>query len=146
MVYNLVYFVFSIFNKGLGFLGVSFFNVNSASMEPELTKNDLTIVKKVKLEELQANDIIIYQKAEEYRITRIMNVHNNRNTLSFVIKGDNLYYPEEILGESVKRKSSKRNLKRRNLYKYLTFQNLNNINNCIYSIICKIQKEIRNQK
>lgn len=121
IAYNLIYSIFSIFNKGLGFLGISFFDVNSNSMEPAVNKNDLAIVRKMKSEELQANDIVIYQKAKEYRITRIMNVHNNSGTLSFVIKGDNLYYPEEILSEGVKRKSYKRNSYRWNYYKHPAF-------------------------
>lgn len=51
------------------FLGFRAYNVLSGSMEPELSKGDMVIVKAVPAEELQTGDIVTYYPTDEVGTT-----------------------------------------------------------------------------
>ena len=66
------------------------FIVLSGSMETEIYKGDLVIVKKVDTDTLKTNDIIAFREENKYVVThRIVEVTNNNETKSFITKGDN---------------------------------------------------------
>lgn len=74
-------------------------------MEPEINKNDIVILKKVKEKNLSEEDIILFLRNEEdYRMARIRNTRENKGIYSYVVKADNNYYVEEILGETIQGK------------------------------------------
>lgn len=65
--------------------GYQFYVIQSGSMEPELHKFDLTVVKKVAPETLQAGDIITFRNSLGLVIThRIVTVQDG----SFITRGD----------------------------------------------------------
>ena len=92
ITYNLVYFVSDVFSIKLRFLGINFFVVDNNLMKPELNQKDLIVTQKVKVKDLKQEDIIVYLKDEEYRIRRIVNIRDNKDKMSFAVKGDNTYY------------------------------------------------------
>lgn len=66
------------------------FIVLSGSMETEIYKGDLVIVKKVDTDTLKTNDIIAFREENKYVVThRIVEVTDNNGTKSFITKGDN---------------------------------------------------------
>lgn len=106
IIYNLLYFISGVFGMNRGMFGISLFVVDNNSMKPQISKNDLAVIKKGELDNLKQNDIIIYFKNENYKIKRIMNINNENDRTSFVTKGDNNYYNdvEQILKEDVEGK------------------------------------------
>ena len=90
--------------KKSGFLGICFLINDSTIMRPTIKENDLMIVKKIKKDaksELEVEDIIIYLRDGEPKSKRIIYKREQKGIVSYVIKGDNNYYPEEILSEQV---------------------------------------------
>ena len=66
------------------------FIVLSGSMETELYKGDLAIIKKVDVNTLKENDIIAFREDKNYVVThRIVNVIDNNGKTEFITKGDN---------------------------------------------------------
>lgn len=66
------------------------FIVLSGSMETELYKGDLAIVKSIDVKKLKVNDIIAFKDKENYIVThRIVDVVKDNGTTKFVTKGDN---------------------------------------------------------
>lgn len=66
------------------------FIVLSGSMETEIYKGDLVIVKSILPETLQVNDIIAFKDAEETVTThRIIDIVNKEGVNYFITKGDN---------------------------------------------------------
>ena len=77
-------------NKIPSMLGYKPFIVLSGSMESELYKGDLAIVKNVDANTLKENDIIAFRDKEDYVVThRIIEIKNNNGKKEFVTKGDN---------------------------------------------------------
>ena len=77
-------------NKIPSIFGYKPFIVLSGSMETELYKGDLAIVKVVDANTLKENDIIAFKDQDNYVVThRIIEIVNNNGTKSFVTKGDN---------------------------------------------------------
>lgn len=70
--------------------GYKLFIVLSGSMETELYKGDLAIVKSIDVKELKVNDIIAFKDKENYIVThRIVDVIKDNGATKFVTKGDN---------------------------------------------------------
>ena len=66
------------------------FIVLSGSMETEIYKGDLVIVKNILPETLQVNDIIAFRDAEDTVTThRIIDIVNKEGVNYFITKGDN---------------------------------------------------------
>lgn len=66
------------------------FIVLSGSMETELYKGDLAIVKSVEVKDLKVNDIIAFKDKENYVVThRIVDIVKDNGITKFVTKGDN---------------------------------------------------------
>ena len=66
------------------------FIVLSGSMESELYKGDLAIVKKVDVNTLKENDVIAFRDEKNHVVThRIVNVIDNNGKTEFITKGDN---------------------------------------------------------
>ncbi len=73
------------------FLGFRAYNVLSGSMEPELSKGDLVIVKAVPAEELQCGDIVTYYPTDEVGTTvthRVVNTLMKDGQVLIETKGD----------------------------------------------------------
>ena len=66
------------------------FIVLSGSMESELYKGDLAIVREVNPKTLKKQDIIAFKDKTKYVVThRIVDIHGDDKELEFVTKGDN---------------------------------------------------------
>ena len=66
------------------------FIVLSGSMESELYKGDLAIVKNVDANTLEEKDIIAFRDKDNYVVThRIVEIKDNNGTKEFITKGDN---------------------------------------------------------
>lgn len=66
------------------------FVVLSGSMETEIYKGDLVIVKKIDAKDLKENDIIAFRDDENYVVThRIVEKTENNGNIQFITKGDN---------------------------------------------------------
>ena len=71
-------------------LGYKPFIVLSGSMETELYKGDLAIVKNVDVNDLKVNDIIAFKDTDNYIVThRIVEIIKDNGVTKFVTKGDN---------------------------------------------------------
>lgn len=66
------------------------FIVLSGSMETELYKGDLALVKEIECDKLKINDIIAFRDDENYVVThRIVNIVTKDGNKQFITKGDN---------------------------------------------------------
>lgn len=66
------------------------FIVLSGSMETEIYKGDLVIVKNISPSSLKENDIITFKDKEGYVVThRIVKINKNNHQYQFITKGDN---------------------------------------------------------
>lgn len=71
-------------------LGYKPFIVLSGSMETELSKGDLAIVRNVDVNDLKEKDIIAFREKDGYVVThRIVSVFKNGDNVYFITKGDN---------------------------------------------------------
>jgi len=104
VAYNLIYFVCSLFHIKGSFLGRNFFVTNSNAMEPTISEKDLVITKKVKADNIKKDDVVLYTRSGEERLARIMYIRENKGVTSYLIKGDNNRYLQEILASDVKAK------------------------------------------
>lgn len=101
MLYNICYFLnTTITNKEyFKVLGISFLNMNSDSMKPELNKNDLVVIKEFK-QNFNNNDIIAYVFNGQVKISKIISSNFDNGKISYIMKANNNYYPEiEPVGE-----------------------------------------------
>lgn len=77
-------------NKIPSMFGYKPFIVLSGSMETEIYKGDLAIVKKINPDELKENDIIAFRDDDNYVVThRIVEIVTTNGKKEFVTKGDN---------------------------------------------------------
>ncbi len=96
---------------GLGCFTYKPIAILSNSMDPEFNYGDLVIYKKIKLEDLKANDIIVYKYKQKIIVHRIFKVLDNNKKKTWVeTKGDNNenidskpIVPDQILGKYVGR-------------------------------------------
>ena len=66
------------------------FIVLSGSMETELFRGDLAIVKKIDADKLKVNDIIAFSDEDNYVVThRITKIVDDNGNIKFITKGDN---------------------------------------------------------
>ena len=77
-------------NKVPSIFGYKPFIVLSGSMETELYKGDLAIVKKIDPKELKVKDIIAFREEEKRVVThRIVEINEENGEVRFTTKGDN---------------------------------------------------------
>ena len=77
-------------NKIPSIFGYKPFIVLSGSMETEIYKGDLAIVKNVDVNTLKQNDIIAFRDQDNYVVThRIVEIVDNNGAKGFITKGDN---------------------------------------------------------
>ena len=77
-------------NKIPSIFGYKPFIVLSGSMESQLNKGDLAIVKEVDIKFLKENDIIAFRDTENHVVTHcIVNVIRDNGKVEFITKGDN---------------------------------------------------------
>ncbi len=75
-------------------LGIYMFNIVSESMEPTLNKNDLVLVQKCDISELQEGDIITFKQDNRTISHRIIDITKEKGTTKFKTKGDNNEIPD----------------------------------------------------
>ena len=63
--------------------------ITTQSMEPELKKDDVIVIKKVKENNLKQNDIITFKKGGETITHRIVQIEDTENGKLYLTKGDN---------------------------------------------------------
>lgn len=63
--------------------------IGSGSMEPKISKGDITIVKKIKdVSSLQLGDVLVYEKEQKVVVHRIVDIKQQNNQFIFTTKGD----------------------------------------------------------
>ena len=77
------------FEENTHILGIYMFNIISESMEPTFYKDDLAVVKKCKLGELQKGEIITFKQDDRIISHRIYMITKGREKIEFITKGDN---------------------------------------------------------
>lgn len=82
------------FEENTHIFGIYVFNIISESMEPELEVNDLVIVQKCDVTQLQKGDIITFKQDEKTISHRILNITKEKGTIKFETKGDNNKIPD----------------------------------------------------
>lgn len=88
------------FEENTHILGIYMFNIVSGSMEPTLDINDVVVVQKCDLLELQKGDIITFQQDGRIISHRILNVTKQKGIIKFETKGDNNQIPDpDLVGQ-----------------------------------------------
>lgn len=77
------------FEENTHILGIYMFNIVSESMEPTLEINDVVIVRKCEISQLQKGDIITFEQDGRIISHRILDIIEERGTIKFETKGDN---------------------------------------------------------
>ena len=77
------------FEENTHILGIYMFNIVSESMEPTFYKDDLVVVKKCNLGELQKGDIITFKQDDRIISHRIVSITKDKGEIKFSTKGDN---------------------------------------------------------
>lgn len=88
------------FEENTHILGIYMFNIVSESMEPTLEKNDVVIVQKCEISQLQKGDIITFLQDERTVSHRIIGITQENGNIKFQTKGDNNEIPDPDLIES----------------------------------------------
>lgn len=83
------------FEENTHILGIYMFNIVSESMEPTFYKEDLVVVKKCKLEDLQTGDIITFKEDDRTISHRIVEITKEKGEVKFITKGDNNDIPDK---------------------------------------------------
>ena len=66
--------------------------IGSDSMNPNINKGDIVIVKKIKseqIENIEVGDILVFNMRNKVVVHRVQKINDNNNRLSFITKGDN---------------------------------------------------------
>lgn len=87
------------FEENTHILGIYMFNIVSGSMEPTLEINDVVVVQKCEISDLQEGDIITFQQEGRTISHRILNVTKEKGIVKFETKGDNNEIPDPDLVE-----------------------------------------------
>lgn len=77
------------FEENTHILGFYMFNIVSESMEPTFFKDDLVVVKKIELSNLQKGDIITFRQEDRIISHRIVKIIIEKGEMKFITKGDN---------------------------------------------------------
>lgn len=77
------------FEENTHIFGIYMFNIVSESMEPTFYKDDLVIVKKCKMQELQKGDIITFKQDDRTISHRMIAITQEDGEFKFITKGDN---------------------------------------------------------
>lgn len=85
------------FEENTHILGIYMFNIVSESMEPTLKINDVVVVKKCEITQLQKSDIITFQQDGRTISHRILDITKEKNIIKFRTKGDNNEIPDSDL-------------------------------------------------
>lgn len=92
MLYNITLLYMSYINKfeTPSFYIYEAYVITTNSMEPELKKDDVIIIKKCKEEDLKVGDIVTFKKEGEVITHRIVEIDKVGNTeIQYITKGDN---------------------------------------------------------
>lgn len=110
ILYNIIYLINTTITKKeyISIFGISFFNMKSSAMKPELNKNDFIIVKEDKNKALETGDIIAYRVNGNIKINKIFYIQIDDGKIAYVTKSNQNYYPdnekikkEQIIGTVV---------------------------------------------
>lgn len=110
ILYNVIYLINTTITKKeyISIFGISFFNMKSNAMKPELGKNDFIIVKEDKNKALETGDIIAYRVNRNIKINKIFYIQIDDGKIAYVTKSNQNYYPdnekikkEQIIGKVV---------------------------------------------
>lgn len=110
ILYNIIYLINTTITKKeyISIFGISFFNMKSSAMKPELSKNDFIIVKEDKNKALEMGDIIAYRVNGNIKINKIFYIQIDDGKIAYVTKSNQNYYPdnekikkEQIIGTVV---------------------------------------------
>lgn len=110
ILYNIIYLINTTITKKeyISIFGISFFNMKSSAMKPELSKNDFIIVKEDKNKALETGDIIAYRVNGNIKINKIFYIQIDDGKIAYVTKSNQNYYPdnekikkEQIIGTVV---------------------------------------------
>lgn len=77
------------FEENTHIFGIYMFNIVSESMEPTFYKDDLVIVKRCKMQELQKGDIITFKQDDRTISHRMIAITQENGEFKFITKGDN---------------------------------------------------------
>lgn len=77
------------FEENTHILGIYMFNIVSESMEPTFYKDDLVVVKKCDLNQLQKGDIITFKQEDRIISHRIVAITKEKGEVRYITKGDN---------------------------------------------------------
>lgn len=77
------------FEENTHIFGIYMFNIVSESMEPTFYKDDLVIVKRCKMQELQKGDIITFKQDDRTISHRMIAITQEDGEFKFITKGDN---------------------------------------------------------
>lgn len=77
------------FEENTHILGFYMFNIVSESMEPTFFKDDLVVVKKIEVSNLQKGDIITFRQEDRIISHRIVKIIIEKGKMKFITKGDN---------------------------------------------------------
>lgn len=88
------------FEENTHILGIYMFNIISESMEPTFYKDDLAIVKKCKISDLQIGDIITFKQENRVISHRIVKSTDEKGDVRFITKGDNNEVQDKDLVEN----------------------------------------------
>lgn len=108
ILYNIIYLINTTITKKeyISIFGISFFNMKSNAMKPELSKNEFIIAKENKA--LEVGDIIAYRINGNIKINKIFYIQIDNGKISYVTKLNQNYYPnnekiekEQIIGKVV---------------------------------------------
>lgn len=112
VIYNIVFLINTTITKKeyLKIFGISFFSMDSDSMEEDINKNDLVIIREVDGNDLEINDIIAYRLNGGIRINKIINIYfdDNSGKKCYITKSNANYYPDiekvndgQIIGKKI---------------------------------------------
>lgn len=110
ILYNIIYLINTTITKKeyISIFGISFFNMKSSAMKPELNKSDFIIVKEDKNKALEMDDIIAYRVNGNIKINKIFYIQIDDGKIAYVTKSNQNYYPdnekikkEQIIGTVV---------------------------------------------
>lgn len=97
LIYNLILVAISFISKQdfNGVLGYKAYNITTNSMEPNINRGDIIIIKKVKNEDsLKKGDVISFNKNGEIITHRIMDIEEVNGEKRYITKGDNNNIPD----------------------------------------------------
>ena len=90
ILYDLLLIIQTVVNPDItpNILGVKTFNIVSGSMEPEISVDDIVVVRNMPKEEINKNDIITFKIDGEVITHRIIEIEEYEGNLTYTTKGD----------------------------------------------------------